>query len=415
MPQAYPGFPGAQPYMGGMGMPGQSGPAGMPPMMPQGMPPGMPQGQNFYQQPYTAKSRRSRMGGTYGNSNMGAFQSQQMPGMAAYPYQQSMPVGGYPGQQGMPGMYQSQQMPMMGQPAQPMQTQQMPGFSQPMQMGQQRRRPGLISRMSGAQQGSGNQSYQGQMLPQVQQQGGMGQPRGLRLGKRNMPQMPQAPQQVMQQPQVSPMGRPIKPKQFTLKDSNGGNGGSGIASINDSNSMSLIANNLPDPAGMAQTNPNLGANPVYVAYLTNRKGQGSFPVGQLYPIGGGTYRLAFQSNVPFYDYDHVIVSLENPSNIQSAPVGPVVLSSGTGAGLSIPKPVRNFFNGVWGKVKGVTKKKKKEQPEPLPELTGMPQNSLPSLLENYNLGPMPVHQAPVPAELPGLGAALEEPQLGGNP
>lgn len=265
-----------------------------------------------------------------------------------------------------------------------------------------RRRPGIITRMVGNQQGSpagAVQPYQPQFAPaQAPPSKGLAG-KGLKLGRRN--QAPGFGAQPLGMPmQVSPMGRTVKPKQFNLQPAGAG-GGTGIAAINDANSFSLLANNLPDPSGMGGDEN--GAQPVYVAYLTNRKGQGSFAVGQLYPLGGGTYRANFQSNVPFYDYDQVVVSLENPYSVGNVPTGPVVLTSAAGGKMSLPTPVRNFFKGAWEKIKGIGKKKEDSPHAPAAEPPGIP-----SLLSNYTLGPS-APPAQISTDLPGLGTPVEDP------
>ncbi len=215
-------------------------------------------------------------------------------------------------------------------------------------------------------------------------------------------------QQSISQQSFSPMGKHVKPKQFNLSSLAQGFSATGIALMPDGNTFSLTANNLPGSEILRQMFPNLGPSPVYMAYLTNRKGQGAFSVGQLFPVGGGTYKAAFQSNVPFYDYDQVVVTVENPYTVQNFPSGPLILSNTSNSGLSIPKPVTNFFAGIWEKVKGIIQKKESSTPVPEAQLQS------PSLLSNYTIGP----QAPpnqLLQDLPGLGAPAEDPQKGGNP
>lgn len=297
---------------------------------------------------------------------------------------------------GAPGM----RTPAVNAPGMGAPTMGTPGMGLPSIGG--RRRPGIITRMVGNQQGSpagAVQPYQPQFAPaQAPPSKGLAG-KGLKLGRRN--QAPGFGAQPLGMPmQVSPMGRTVKPKQFNLQPAGAG-GGTGIASINDANSFSLLANNLPDPSGMGGDEN--GAQPVYVAYLTNRKGQGSFAVGQLYPLGGGTYRANFQSNVPFYDYDQVVVSLENPYSVGNVPTGPIVLTSAAGGKMSLPTPVRNFFKGAWEKIKGIGKKKEDSPPAPAAEPPGIP-----SLLSNYTLGPS-APPAQISTDLPGLGTPVEDP------
>ncbi len=367
-----------------------------------GQSPGMPAGQAPY-----ARGYRPQPGGTVGRYGAGGTPAYGQQMMGQYPGRAMAPGMGAPGM-GAPGMG----APGMGAPGMRAPGMGVPGMGAP-GMGVPgiggRRRPGLAARLAGNQQGSPaglGQSYQPQFSP-VPAAAPPAQgiaTKGLRLGRRN-----QAPGFGAQTPgmplQVSPMGRTVKPKQFNLT---GTGGGTGIAAINDANSFSLIANNLPDPAGMGG-DANGGAQPVYMAYLTNRKGQGSFAVGQLYPLGGGTYRANFHSNVPFYDYDQVLVSLENPYSIRSVPTGPIVLTSATGGKVSLPTPVRNFFKGTWEKIKGIGKKKEDSPAAPAAE----PQLNLPSLLNNYSLGP-PASAGQISTDLPGLGTPAEDPPQGGE-
>ncbi|MDA8443351.1 MAG: hypothetical protein M0Z55_13410 [Peptococcaceae bacterium] len=336
--------------------------------------------------------------------------------------------GGKPGMSGAPGGMQ----PMPGMA--PMAQQYPAGMQAPVGGGRSRR-PGLMSKMSGQQQaypaGTG-QVYAPNYAGQSQVNQGAANVRGMARSRYNP--APQQVPQAMVMPQMAPqpatnvVGKQIKPKQFSLKPGPVGLGGTGIAKINGPNSFSLIANDLPEPESLAQNYPQLGPNPVYVAYLTNRKGRDSFTVGQLMPVGSGTYRGAFQSNVPFYEHEQVIVTLENPYNVQNMPTGPVVLTSASGAGiLVVPKPVKRFFGGVWEKVKGVGKGigKKKETPKFTPEFTPAdPMPTTPNLFGNYTLGPAQgsalgpasgSSPGPMFTDLPGLGPALEDPRQGGNP
>jgi hypothetical protein len=369
-----------------------------------------------YQNPNMGGIRPQYPGGNMPQMNQPNFQG--YPGMqqAGNPYMNRPPqYPGNPGQMGFggPGGYPGN-MPGMPNPYQNRQQQQFQPQFQPQQQ-RNGRRPGLMSKL-GNQQAAGMPPQGFNQYPQMgpNQQAGR---RGLNLGRRQggggVPSQPMFQQPQAAPPGVSPMGKQIKPKQFTLSAVGNASGGSGVATIPDGNNLSLIANNLPDPASIAQ-----GQNLSYVAFLTNRKGQGAFPVGQLMPIGGGTYRLNFNSNVPFYDYDQVLVSLENPYAIQNRPTGQVVLASTGGAGLSLPKPVRNFMGGVWSKVKGAGKgignrisgiKKPKE--EPLPE----PSANFQNLFNNYTLGPSIAPPLGTNPELPGLGSPTEAPLLGGNP
>jgi len=362
------------------------------------------------------------------------------PNMGGYPQAYPGAQPGFPGAAGnylQPGVYQGRNYPPgQGYPgsfpgqmgfgqvphAQPMNGRQYnPGMTQYGQMNLRQNvpqgRPGLPAQSMGGQvvnQGAGGRTRTPGFAARMaaQQQGVPAAPftttggRGLRLGKHSSVtgQMQPPLGMGMAGQLISPMGKPVKPKQFSLSSVGGGQQGSGIATINNANNFSLIANNLADPMEF-QTNPQEPSR-VYVAYLTNRKGQGSFSVGQLHPLGGGTYRVFFQSNVPFYDYDQVVVSLENPYAIGNSPLGPVVLASAAGAGISLPKPVRNFFGGAWGKVKGIGKglgKKKVEAPDPAP-ITAPP-----SLLNSYTLGP-PGLNTELVTDLPGLGVPMEDPQ-----
>lgn len=372
-PSGYPGgnFPLGMGYPGAVGYPGQMQP----------------------RQGYQSQAMPGRMG--RGQYNPGVPAYGQMPGQ--YP---ASPAGGM-------------RMPSMAIPGMTPPGVGSPGMTAP-GIGGRTRRPGIATRMATQQQtgmpasNTYNQTFQPAVAPQPGMAG-----KGLRLGKRSSLQAPmQAPMfQGLGQPGVSPMGKPIKPKQFNLKAAGMGQSGTGIATINDANTFSLIANNLPDPAGFPTNSQQ--PPPVYVAYLTNRKGQGSFSVGQLYPLGGGTYRAFFQSNVPFYDYDQVVVSLENPYSIGNAPIGPVVLASATGAGISLPKPVSNFFSSTWEKIKGVGKGLGKKN-EPAPEAAPAPEATPPSLLNGYTLGP-PSPPNEMVFDLPGLGVPAEDPSQRGNP
>ncbi|HWJ03855.1 MAG TPA: hypothetical protein VNU93_09255 [Verrucomicrobiae bacterium] len=362
LPYAYPGggMPPQQNYQGYQGVqaypPVQGGQQGFPPAQPMQRYPVVPGGQ--------------------GHS----------PGMVG------VPQAGYP--MGAPGGYGPGQLPYQANPGYP----------------QASRRQGLVSkfanRQANQQMGMPNQPnmmYPGNMMPQ----GNQGAPMGRRGQFQNaMPQtyMQQPMIQPMVQPMANPMGKPIKPKQFTLTSAIPGLNATGVATIPDGNNFSLIINNLPDPAQLSN-----GQNGMYTAYLTNRKGQGAFAIGQLQPLGGGTYKSTFYSNVPFYDYEQVVVSLENPYGMQNFPTGPLVMTSSVGKGITMPKPVKNFFSGVWGKIKGIGKK---DEPAAVPE---MPQNlGSGNLLGNYNLGPT-VTPTGMVDDLPGLGGVPETPPNGGNP
>lgn len=149
-------------------------------------------------------------------------------------------------------------------------------------------------------------------------------------------------------------------RQLILEAAQQGIIGNGVATISPDNSFLLIAN-LPAP----QTFLAQGQTGMYASYLVDDKGKTGFLVGILRPVGTGVYRTHFQSQVPLHHYSRVVVSVENPSQLGHAPIGPIILKVKDPMGMmTFLTPMKNTATTVWGKVSGFINNRRKPAVSP---------------------------------------------------